>query len=157
MVTFLQFHTPLMLHFCPTKKMKMKRNILSVILGLLSAIVVFLITENINNSLHPVPGNLNLKDPKALSDFYGSQDLSFWIIVLWGWTAGSLLCGYLIKRISRKQDKTPALIAGSLLTLSALANFFALPHPTWFMVTGILLFIPATLLGHQFYKNKSNE
>ena len=135
----------------------MKRNLLSVFIGLLSAIVVFLMTENINNSLHPMPNNLKLSDTKALSHFYGNQDLSFWIIVLMGWTAGSFLCGYLIKRISRKQDKTLAIIAGSLLTLSALINFFALPHPTWFMVIGILLFIPATLLGHQLFKINSNE
>jgi hypothetical protein len=134
----------------------MKRNILSVIVGLATAIITFLIVENINGNLHPTPATLDYNDPIAVKAFYENQPLSLSLLVLAGWVIGSLLCGYLIKLISKSDNKKLPIIAGCILTLSAVANFFSLPHPTWFIVVGLLVFIPSTLLGHNLYKLKSN-
>jgi len=134
----------------------MKRNILSVIVGLATAIITFLIAETINTSLHPAPTSLDFKNSIAVKLFYENQPLSFWLMVLLGWVVGSFLCGLLIKWISKNDDKKLPIIAGCLLTLSAVANFFSLPHPTWFIIVGLLIFIPSTLLGHKLYKSDTN-
>lgn len=134
----------------------MKRNILSVVVGLATAIITFLIAETINGNLHPAPTTLDYKNTIAVIAFYENQPLSLWLLVLAGWIIGSLLCGFLIKLISKSENKKLPIIAGCILTLSAVANFFSLPHPTWFIVVGLLVFIPSTLLGHKLYKLKSN-
>jgi hypothetical protein len=134
----------------------MKRNILSVVVGLATAIITFLIAETINSNLHPAPTTLDYKDTIAVKAFYENQPLSLWLLVLAGWIIGSLLCGFLIKLISKSDNKKLPIIAGCILTLSAVANFFSLPHPTWFIVVGLLVFTPSTLLGHNLYKLKSN-
>jgi hypothetical protein len=130
----------------------MKRNIISVIAGLVVAILTFIITESVNHSLHPLPASLDFKDTEAVKAFYESQPNALWLLLLAGWIAGSFLCGLLIKWISKNENKKLPLIAGSILTLSALANFFAIPHPVWVIVVGLLVFIPLTLLGHKIYK-----
>lgn len=134
----------------------MKRNIISVFVGLAAAIVIFLIAETINASLYPAPANLDFKDEVSVQMFYKNQPIAFWLIVLLGWGVGSLLCGLLIKIISKNQNSKLPIIAGSILTLSAVANFFSLPHPTWFIIVGLLIFIPSTLLGYKIYKGKTN-
>lgn len=134
----------------------MKRNIISVIVGLAIAITTFLIAETSNHSLHPVPSNLDYKDSFTVKAFYKNQPLSMWLLVLAGWFIGSILCGLLIKIISKNENKKLPIIAGIILTLSAIANFFSLPHPTWFIVVGLVNFIPSTLLGHKLYKIKTN-
>ena len=134
----------------------MKRNILSVVVGLATAIITFLIAETINGNLHPAPTTLHYKNTIAVRAFYENQPISLWLLVLAGWVIGSLLCGFLIKLISKSDNKKLPIIAGCILTLSAVANFFSLPHPTWFIVVGLLVFIPSTLLGHKLYKLKSN-
>ena len=134
----------------------MKRNILSVVVGLATAIITFLIAETINGNLHPAPTTLDYKNTIAIRAFYENQPISLWLLVLAGWVIGSLLCGFLIKLISKSDNKKLPIIAGCILTLSAVANFFSLPHPTWFIVVGLLVFIPSTLLGHKLYKLKSN-
>lgn len=134
----------------------MKRNIISVIVGLAIAITTFLIAETSNHSLHPVPSNLDYKDSFTVKAFYKNQPLSMWLLVLAGWFIGSILCGLLIKIISKNENKKLPIIAGIILTLSAIANFFSLPHPTWFIVVGLVIFIPSTLLGHKLYKIKTN-
>jgi hypothetical protein len=134
----------------------MKRDIISVVVGLATAFITFLIVETINASLHPTPTNLDFKDSIAVKTFYENQPLSLWLMVLAGWVVGSFLCGLLIKWISKNENKKPPLVAGFILTFSAIANFFSLPHPTWFMVISLLVFIPSTLLGHNIYKLKTN-
>lgn len=134
----------------------MKRNILSVVVGLATAIITFLIAETINGNLHPAPTTLDYKNTIAVRAFFENQPISLWLLVLAGWVIGSLLCGFLIKLISKSDNKKLPIIAGCILTLSAVANFFSLPHPTWFIVVGLLVFIPSTLLGHKLYKLKSN-
>ena len=134
----------------------MKRNILSVIVGLVVAVSTFLIVETINGTLHPAPTTLDFKDNVAVKTFYANQPLSLWLLVLAGWLIGSLLCGLLIKFISKSDTKRLPIIAGCILTLSAIVNFFSLPHPTWFIIVGLLVFIPTTMFGHNFYKIKPN-
>ena len=130
----------------------MIRKILSVIAGLAVAILIFLVAETINSSLHPIPSTLDVKDEVAVKAFYENQPLSLWILVLTGWFTGSFLCGLIIQLISRDPRKILPVIAGSILTVSAIINFFSIPHPVWFIVVGLLLFIPAVLLGHQSCK-----
>lgn len=132
----------------------MLRKILSMIAGLTAAITIFIITESINGSLYPIPSDLDFTNPEAVKSFYGNQPVLFWLLVLLGWAIGSFVCGFLIKLISKTEKKLLPIIAGVLLTLSAVANFFALPHPTWFVIVALLLFIPLVLLGHKIYKPK---
>ena len=134
----------------------MKRNIISVVVGLFSAIIIFVIAETINSALHPAPQNLDYGDSIAVKTFYENQPLTLWLLVLVGWIIGSVLCGFLIKLISKNDNEKLPIIAGIILTLSAIANFFSLPHPTWFIIVGLIIFIPSKLLGHKFYKLKTN-
>jgi len=132
----------------------MVRKILSVCIGLAIAIAVFLITETINSSIHPIPTGLDYNDSVAVKAHYDSLPLSYWLTVLLGWGLGSLLCGLLIKMISKAENTILPIIAGAILTLSAVANFFSLPHPTWFIIVGLVVFVPSTLIGCKLYKIK---
>jgi hypothetical protein len=49
------------------------------------------------------------------------------------------------------------IIAGVVLTLAAIANFFLIPHPIWFIIIGLIVFIPSVLIGHKFHKINKNE
>jgi hypothetical protein len=126
----------------------MMRNIFSIVVGLVAAIVIFLAAETANVRLHPVPGNLNFNDTAAVKAFYQQQPVSLWLLVLAGWAVGSCVCGFLIKIIGRTNNRRPAIIASAVLTLSAIANFYALPHPLWMMIVGTIIFFPAVFLGY---------
>ena len=130
----------------------MKRNIISVVVGLVSAIVVFVIAETINSSLHPAPQTLDYNNTIAVQAFYENQPLTLWLLVLVGWIIGSVLCGVLIKLISKNDNEKLPIIAGIILTLSAIANFFSLPHPTWFIIISLFAFLPFVLIGYKISK-----
>lgn len=130
----------------------MKRNIISVVVGLFSAIIIFVIAETINSALHPAPQNLDYNDSIAVKTFYENQPLTLWFLVLVGWIIGSVLCGFSIKLISKNDNEKLPIIAGIILTLSAIANFFSLPHPTWFIIISLFAFLPFVLIGYKISK-----
>lgn len=130
----------------------MIRRIGAVLSGIVAAVLLFMVAESINNSLHPFPKTLDLKDTKAVGAFMEAQPIDFWLLVLGGWLVGSIVCGLLIRIIGRSTSLRSPLIAGIVLTLSAVLNFVLLPHPTWFIVCGLVLFIPGTLLGFRLVK-----
>jgi hypothetical protein len=66
----------------------MIRNILSVVAGLITANVTFLVVEAINHSMFPFPENLDFKDNLAVKTFYESQPITIWFLVLVGWIVG---------------------------------------------------------------------
>ncbi len=129
----------------------MIRNILATILGLISAVLFFMLAEGINKMIYPLPTTVNSE--QALNDYIYSRAFDYWILVLLGWIIGSFLAGYIQGRIASTTKKVFAITLGSLLTLSSILNFYLISHPIWIVCIAIPIFIPMVLLG--FNRTKS--
>jgi hypothetical protein len=125
----------------------MKRNIISVVVGIITAGLIFTIVETINMKLHAFPSEFNHNDKVGLKNHLSNLPLLFWALVLFGWAIGSFTCGLLARAISKSDSIKLPLIAGAILTLTAVINFLSFPHPTWFVIVGLVIFIPMTLFG----------
>jgi len=120
----------------------MLRNIISVIIGLVIAVMCFMGFEMLNHQIHS----------NSMTDL-SEQPILFWIILLMGWIAGSSICGYLIRLISQSDKKLLPRIATGLLTLSAIANFTMISHPIWVIILALPSFYIFTMLGHKLSKS----
>ncbi len=127
---------------------------MAVIAGLVAAILIFMAFEQLKEVLYPLPHGMDRAEHKAMSAYETSLPVSALLLMLGGWTLGSFICGLLIKLISKSGDTTSAYLAGLFLMAAGIVDIFLLPHPTWFIVTGVLIFIPATLAGHALAKGK---
>ena len=125
----------------------MIKPILSVLAGVAAAVAIFLIGEQANHALYPTPTGFDFSNTVAVKTFYDNQPLAYWLIVLLVWAVGSFACGAIIKLISKTQKLLLPLIAGGVLTASGVANIFALPHPAWFVVVGLMVFVPSVYAG----------
>ncbi|HTM65323.1 MAG TPA: hypothetical protein VL093_03325 [Flavipsychrobacter sp.] len=130
----------------------MLRKIIGALAGIVAAMLIFMVFEKINSGRFPLPPGVDPADHEAMTVYAQSQPSSALITVLVGWAIGSFICGLLIRIISKSADKIPAYIAGLFLTTAAIVDLLLLPHPIWFIIAGILVFIPMTLLGHAVYK-----
>ncbi len=130
----------------------MLRKILAVIAGIITATLIFMGFETISRKTYPLPEGLDKADHEAMSVFISGLPSFAFVIQLCGWAVGSFVCGWLTGVITRSSDRSPAYIAGLFLLSAGIVEIFLLPHPVWFSVTGIALFIPMTLLGHAVYR-----
>lgn len=126
----------------------MWRKIFAVLTGIVAATLISMGFESINNRRFPLPQNVDPADHEAMSEYAQTLPSSALILLVLGWALGAFVCGMLVRLISQSRDKTPAYIAGLFLTTAGIVDIFMLPRPVWFIVTGIVVFIPLSLAGH---------
>ena len=128
----------------------MLRSILAVLAGLVLGMFVITAVESLIAWVYPMPA-FDPKDPAALKAAMAGMQTGAWGMLLAGWAFGALASGLLAARLAaRFETGAPlrhALAVGVVQTAGAAANFAMLPHPTWVVVCGLLVFVPMAALG----------
>lgn len=128
----------------------MLRSILVVIAGLVLGMLVITAIESMIPMVYPLPP-FDPNDPAALHAALAALPTPAFVILVLGWAFGALASGVLAARLARKfETGVPlrhALAVGVVQTVGAVANFAMLPHPTWVLVVGLVVFVPMALLG----------
>ena len=130
----------------------MLRKVLAAFAGISCAVVLFIASEHISHLVSPLPVDLDPADHEAKGKWVQGLPAAALLIIVGGWIIGSLCCGLLIRIVSRSNDRSPAYIAGLFLMTAGIVDIFMYTYPLWFIISGILVFIPMTLLGHSLIK-----
>jgi len=136
---------------------KAVRSILAVILGFVAATLVMMLIESINGHvLYPEMGKMaeGMTAREQVRALMASAPVGAFLVVLFGWTLGSFVGGYLAAWIGWSAPMTHAVVLGGLLTLAGIANNLMLPPPMWFWVVSLLVFLPATNAGARLAPRK---
>lgn len=112
----------------------MGRKILAVIAGVFAAGFVILAVELIGHELVVVQRD-------------GAPTVAMLLFVAAGWLLGSFAGALLAQRIDHARLPVPALLTGGILLALAVYNLVVQPHPAWFRVLGVFVFLPGTVLG----------
>ncbi len=126
----------------------MLRTIIGTLVGILVAVGVFMGAEQVGEMLYPLPVGLDPADHEAMSAHAEALPVGALVVMLLGWAAGSCGCGVVTRVVSGSRSPVAAYIAGLFLMTAGIVNLFLLPHPIWFRIVGMLVFIPMTLAGH---------
>lgn len=130
----------------------MLRMIGAVIAGLLTGGILIAAVEGISSTVYPLPEGLDMADRAALANYTMNMPMGAYLFVLAGWILGAFGGGAVAVIIS-KHSRT-AIIVGAILTLGGLANMYMIPHPTWFWIVGVLVFIPSAVAGGKIAMKK---
>lgn len=123
----------------------MLRAMLAAVGGLAAAIVVILLVEFASHALYPPPEGFDPKNREALKAYIQSLPVEAFLMVLLAYALGSFSGGALSALVVR--GKRSAFIVGGGLTAMGLYNLFAIPHPAWFWVASLALYVPFAWLG----------
>lgn len=124
----------------------MAAKIAGVTVGLVVSVLVVAMVEAIGHWIYPV-AKLDTNQPDALYEFMRNLPLGAFLFVIAAHGLGSLLGGFSVILIVRKMWWTGPLVIGGMLMVGGIYNLVLLPHPRWFLVTDLLMFIPMSLLG----------
>lgn len=125
----------------------MARTIFALMVGMLLAIATMLLFESGYGLLHPLPAGASAQDPQTLVAHLARAPLPALLLVLAGWVAAAFDGALVAALISRRHKRGAALIVGLLIVAGVIAVNRMLPHPTWMLVAGIALPLPAAWLG----------
>ncbi len=127
--------------------MRLVRNILAVVAGVVAGGCIVAAVESISSLVYPPPKDLDFSNRTAMSQFVAGLPLGAFLLVLAAWSAGNFAAGYLARRWTPARMLWPALIACGLLLLAALINLALIPHPLWFWFAGIAVSIAFAAIG----------
>lgn len=131
----------------------MGRKILAVVVAFIVATAIIMIVEMLNSLQLAPPSAEVMADKAKLAQYMANGPVAAYAAVLVGYLLGAFAGGFVVTKMSRRESPglTLPIIIGLVLTAAGIANYIMLPgQPMWFLVAGLLIFVPASLLGHRF-------
>lgn len=129
------------------KSKSLIRNILAVLAGLTVGVALIMLVQTIGHSIYPATGTVDMNDEEAMRAFVAALPAGALWFVIASYFFGSMGGAAVAAAISRNSKMRLALLIGFVLLLSGLANLVMIPHPFWFSLVTVLVFIPAAWLG----------
>lgn len=129
----------------------MARNFVAVIIGLTVAGAIVWTIEMTNYNMHPLPPGLDVTDKEAMTEYIKTLPAMAYVMVLLAHILGSIGGAWVASIVAASHERKIAIGIGAFLLVMGAINLLMIPHPTWFMIADILVYIPCALLGYTFY------
>ncbi len=123
------------------------RNILAIVAGVLLGGVAIMVVQMIGHQVYPVSAELDVNDKAAMRAFVAGLPVGALLFVIVAYAIGSFVAGALAAYIGHGARTRHALVAGAVLMLAGIMNLVAIPHPVWFSVLTVVVFLPLAWLG----------
>jgi hypothetical protein len=114
--------------------------------GVVVAGAIIYLLESLGHMVYPLPDDIDWTDPEALGNHIAGLPGLALILALITYVVGAI-CGGLISSLYRRSNIWHALITGLILSMLGLLHLLVIPHPDWYVITAVLLFIPFAWLG----------
>ena len=125
----------------------MVRSILAVVAGVVVASLVIWLLELAAMMVYPPPPGLDFSDASAVRAAMEKIPLGALICVLAAQTVGTFSGACVAASISCSSQGVHALAVGAFVMLAGIGNMLMIPHPVWFWVISLLLYLPSAYFG----------
>ncbi|MCA8996520.1 MAG: hypothetical protein KDA80_06040 [Planctomycetaceae bacterium] len=133
----------------------MKKKIAAVLFGLVAGGGTVALVEGISSVLYPPPPGMNFHDPDAMKSFVATLPAGAFLLVLLAHACGAFVAGLVCSWFLRRRFVRGGVLLGSLFLMAGVANLLTIPHPVWFAVIDILVYLPCALAGTFVWNRES--
>lgn len=123
------------------------RNILALLAGAIVSIVLIGLVQAAAHVLYPPPPGLDYNNPEVLKKIMMEAPVGALLMVLLSYFCGTFVGSWVAARLAADSPARQAYLIGGMMLISGLMNLFAIPHPAWFWVGSIAVFVAAAWLG----------
>ena len=127
----------------------MVRNVIAVIVSLVVAFLIIMSIQMINFVLFPIPDSIDQNNMEQMKEYVqGLPSLAYFVVII-SYFVGALIAALVACKIADSHFRKIAIGIGVFLTLMGIINLIRIPHPLWFSIVTVLLYVPAALLGYR--------
>lgn len=123
----------------------MLRRVLAVIAGVIGGSAVIWLLEMVGYMMFPGPEGMDTADPESMRLLMKEVPVAAFVVILFAYATGSFAGGWIAVAIGEKMRD--AMITGVVLLGFGIVNLMLVPHPLWFTLISVLLYLPFAYLG----------
>jgi CDP-diglyceride synthetase len=124
--------------------------------GLIVGVAIIFIMQFINYSLYPIPDSVQLDQAASYSEFINEHPV-FLAGSLLANAAGCFTGGAIAIMVRSDVTIFETTLIGLVLMILGIINTIMAPHPAWYLIISILIYIPSCWLGAYFIKQTINK
>ncbi len=121
----------------------MLRSIGAGVVGLMIAILLVWLIEQIGHSIYPPPVDIDLSDPESARAQIAALPVGAVLFVGVAWVIGTFVGVSVACRIGRAKPVIYAVLVGGFVLAGAIAMIIIIPHPWWFTVVSLPAIVAA--------------
>ena len=119
-------------------------------LGLFLGVLVIFFIETSGHHLFSVYQNVpNITEPEAFAAFIETLPLGAFLFLLFAHSLGTLISAFSATLISGHSRPVPAIVVGVLMLSAGVINLISIPHPVWFQISEVILYLLSALFGYK--------
>jgi hypothetical protein len=122
------------------------RTVLAGLAGVVTGGVVVAAVEALGHLVYAPATPVDMANREAMEAFVRTLPPGAFLFVLAAYVLGTAAGAFVATLLARRHAARFALIVGSLILAGAVVNFFAIPHPAWFVVATVVAVPLAALL-----------
>jgi len=126
---------------------KVFRYVVALVLGFIAGFVMVFAGTALSSLLFPLPEGFDLKDQKAFAGHISSLPFTAFLLTLAAHASGPFVAGLVCSAIVRRFWLPGQIGLGFAFLAGGVMTLFEFPHPLWFAVADLLLYLPAVLAG----------
>jgi hypothetical protein len=125
----------------------MLKNILSVVAGIMVAFMLIAGIEMLSHQIYSLPKNIDPNDKELMKNFMSEIPIGALIMILVAYMVGAFGGGIITGLMASEKRTQMGITTGVVLLILGISNLLMIPHPIWFSIASILLYVPAAYLG----------
>lgn len=122
-------------------------SVIPVWAGSLVAGLLVWVMELLGSLIYPPLSGMSSDDPATVKAAMANLPAGALILVLLGWIVGTFVGAWIT---ALRADRAPighGLVLGGFFLVGAVLNMLMIPHPVWFWIVGMAIFLPAAFFG----------
>ena len=129
---------------------------MGVFAGILAGAAIMMLFEfHLIPALYPLPAGTDVKDMVAMKLAASHMPAGAFLLLLASYAIASLIAGMVATLVSKRTMATPAIVVGIFFTAGGIMNNLQIPHPLWFAIINLFLYLPLSYLGLVITRKKT--
>jgi hypothetical protein len=110
------------------------RNAAAVIGGIAIAFLTVMLIDMLNHTIYPPPPGLDLSNPEAARPYLNTLPIGAFLLIMASSVVAAFVGTLVACFVGTMQPRNCAIIVGGMVFAATVANFIAIPHPSWLAI-----------------------
>jgi len=115
----------------------MLRDILAGIAGVVIAVLIVFLADQLSHMIYPLPAGLDPSDTEDLRAYIATLPLAAFLMVMSGWVVATFVGAVVADRIGTAKAWIYPTIVGGFMFAATTADLILIPHPHWFTAVSL--------------------